>query len=460
MAISIRRFNIGLYAEHLAEASFLYGQRLAYLHDPELKWTDVDDIDERLEAHLDALVIGADLALEVCKEHCSLGDLGELHAAVRIFCRQQRSDLTFAVLQGLDVGNEQAVQAVIDGLKADCPAAWHDDLARVMLGRATHLIGLLSEVLAYRRVALEDLFLRALPNCGEQQLPRLLRGLGRVGADRSRGILATHLRSESAVVAEASCRGLIQLGEPQPLRHGLLVAQLRPWPIVALGIGGDHTAVNVLTGLAKTDAVSDDVLVSLGMLGDLRSVSTIFDCLANPDRAPAAAIALQTITGAPLYEQVFIADKVDPDELFPEERKKFDKTGELPKRPDGKPFGTNVTQLSVNPVTWRTWLTEHRAQFDPKLRYRHGKPVGPAASLEALQDEHTPNRVRALICEELVVRYRAPVALEIDMPVRVQRKHLADLAQWVQTNGQKFAPGVWHFAGRPMADPASAGPPR
>jgi uncharacterized protein (TIGR02270 family) len=456
MAISIRRFNIGLYAEHLAEASFLYGQRLAYLHDPELKWTDLEAFEERFEAHLDALVIGADLALDVCKERCSSGDFGELHAAVRVFCRQQRSDLVFAVLQGLDAGNAPAVQAVIDALKAECPAAWHDDLARIMLGRAKHLVGLLAEVLAYRRVALEDVFLRALHNCAEQELPRLVRALGRVGADGSRAVLSTRLRSEDAVLAEAACRSLLRLGDYQPVRQALLVAQLHPWPVGALGIGGDHTAVNVLVDLAKRDAVSDEVLVSLGMLGELRSVSTIFDCLANPERAAAAAVALQTITGAPLYEQVFVPDKVDPDELFPEERKKFDQTGELPKRPDGKPFGSNVTQLSVNPVTWRAWLNQHRAQFDPKLRYRHGKPIGPAASLEALQDEHTPNRVRAQICEELVVRYRAPVALEIDMPVREQRKHLADLAQWVQSTAQKFAPGVWHFAGRPMDPAASA----
>jgi hypothetical protein len=216
----------------------------------------------------------------------------------------------------------------------------------------------------------------------------------------------------------------------------------------------------VLTDLAKSDKLSDEVLIALGMLGELRSVSTIFDALANKDRAMAAAIALQTITGAALVEQIFVPDEIDPAELFPQERKKYEETGELPKRSDGKPFGTHVTQLSVNPATWRAWLTEHRAQFDARLRYRHGKPSGPAASLEALEDEHTPNRVRALICEELVVRFRAPIALEIDMPVREQRKHLAELAQWVQSNGQKFAPGVWHFAGRPMMDPTALAPAR
>jgi uncharacterized protein (TIGR02270 family) len=457
---SIRQFNIELYEEHLADASFLYEQHLAYLHDPELTWIDLDDWEGRFEAHIDALVIGGDLALDVCKQHCSAGDFGELHAAMRLFCRQDRADFAYAVLQNIDTAEEPVVQAVIDALKAECPAAWHDDLLRIMVGKSKQLVPALAETLAYRRVAVEETLLRVLPNCEEPHLPRVLRALGLIGSARARAALAPHLRSENAAVAEGACRALARLGDYQALRHGLLVAQLRPWPVAALGVGGDQTAVNVLMDLAKSEKNSDHVLIALGMLGELRSVSTIFDSLANKELAMAAAIALQTITAAPLIEQVFVPEEVDPDELFPEERKKYEETGEAPKRPDGEPYGSNVTQLSTNPNTWKAWLTEHRAQFDPKLRYRHGKPIGPAASLEALQDEHTPNRVRALICEELVVRYRAPVALEIDMPVREQRKHLADLGQWVQSNGHKFTPGVWHFAGRPMTESAVPAAPR
>lgn len=460
MPISSREFSVKIYEQHLEEASFLYEQHRAYLHDLELSWTDLDAFEERFEAHIDALVIGDEFALDVCKQRCLSGDFGELHAALRVFCRQQRAELVYAVLQDVDVCNSELVAAAVDALKLECPASWHEDLTRVMLGRRAQLIPVLAEVLSYRRVPLEATLLRLLPSVEEGGLPQALRALGRVAGERSLGVLPRHLRHEDALIAEAACRALMRIGDHHALRHAVLLADARAWPVVSLGIGGDHTAVNVLIDLAKGDKLSDDVLIALGMLGELRSVSTIFDSLANKDRAMAAAIALQTITGAALIEQVFVPDEVDPDELLPEERKKYEETGEAPKRPDGKPYGANVTQLSTNPNTWKAWLTEHRAQFNPKLRYRHGKPIGPAASLEALQDEHTPNRVRALICEELVVRYRAPVALEIDMPVREQRKHLADLAEWVQSNGHKFTPGVWHFAGRAMVDSPAPAPPR
>lgn len=448
MATSIRRFNIELYEEHLEEASFLYEQRLAYLHDPELTWLDLDDFEERFEAHIDALVVGGDLALDVCKRRSSAGDFGELHAALRVFCRRDRADLAYPVLQSIDHGDEQTVQAAIDALKADCPESWHADLVRIMLGRCKELVPLLAEVLAYRRVPVEEALLRVLGSCDPVMLPRVLRALGKIGSDRSRPVLAPYLRHEQTSVAEAACRALIRLGDHQALSHALLVAQVRPWPVAALGLAGGYGAVNVLTEIARSDKATEECLLALGMLGEPGSVGTIFNCLGNPELADAAAAALYTITGAPLVEEVFIPDDVDPDELFDEERERYEQTGALPTRPDGRPYGQNVTRLSVKPETWQAWLHEHRGSFDPKLRYRHGRPIGPGASLEALAAERTPNRVRALIAEELAIRYAAPVTLEIDMRVRTQRRHLAALGQWATANAAKFTPGSWYFAGK------------
>ena len=155
MATSIRQFNIELYEEHLEEASFLYEQRLAYLVDPEMTWKDLDEFEERFEAHIDALVVGGELALEVCKTQCSAGDFGELHAAMRVFCRQDRSDLAFAVIQNVDLEDEEMTQAVIDALKDECPEHWYDDLIRILLGSCNHLIPVVAPMLGYRRVPIE-----------------------------------------------------------------------------------------------------------------------------------------------------------------------------------------------------------------------------------------------------------------------------------------------------------------
>ncbi len=450
MATSIRQFNIELYEEHLEEASFLYEQRLAYLHDPELTWKDLDEFEERFEAHIDALVVGGDLAVEVCKRRCSEGDFGELHAALRVFCRQGRSDLAYAVLQnGIDV-DEDVANAIINALKAECPEHWHDDLIRVLLGSASQLIGPVAGTLGYRRVPVEDALFRMASQADDAGLPFLLKAMGRVGSERSRAAITPHLKSEDEAVAAEACRALVRLGDYQALRHGLLVAQAKPWPILSLGIGGDHTAVNVLTDIVKSDKVSREALFALGLLGDLSSVTHIFNCLQNPEVAMAAAVALQTITGAELYEEVFVPEEIDPDELFDEEREKYEATGEVPTRPDGQPFGETMHQISINPETWRQWLEEHRASFNVKLKYRHGKPMSPAASFLALEAEHTPNGIRELILDEFAARYAQNFPMEFDMPVRRQQQELAGIREWVKENQSRFAAGHWYFAGKPM----------
>src|SRR6266567_1491787 len=66
MGISTKSFLIELYREYLEEASFLYEQRLGLLHDPEVPWKRIGEFEERFEAHIDGLLVGGELALEVC----------------------------------------------------------------------------------------------------------------------------------------------------------------------------------------------------------------------------------------------------------------------------------------------------------------------------------------------------------------------------------------------------------
>src|SRR5437867_8681097 len=90
MAISLRAFKIELYQEHLEEAAFLYQQRLALFRDPEISWRKIGEFEDRLEAHVDALVVGEELALEVCRARVKAGEPAELFPIVSVFCRQRR----------------------------------------------------------------------------------------------------------------------------------------------------------------------------------------------------------------------------------------------------------------------------------------------------------------------------------------------------------------------------------
>ena len=43
--------------------------------DPEITWLDIEDFEERFEAHDDALIVGEELALNVCKTQAAVSNI-------------------------------------------------------------------------------------------------------------------------------------------------------------------------------------------------------------------------------------------------------------------------------------------------------------------------------------------------------------------------------------------------
>jgi hypothetical protein len=199
--------------------------------------------------------------------------------------------------------------------------------------------------------------------------------------------------------------------------------------------------------MARSDQTTPDTLLALGLLGDSSVIDSLLEKLEG-NLAESAALALNLLTGAELYERVFIPDEVNEDELFPEELELYRKEGKAPTKPDGTPYGEWVTRMSRDPASWGEWWRMNRQQFVPGVRYRNGKPFSPASLLENLQNEKTPHRIRQLAYEELVIRYDVDFPFEADLFVNEQLRILDDIAAWVATNAGRFQAGAWYFAGK------------
>src|SRR5262245_61559424 len=117
MPVSYRSFLSELYEEYLEEASFLYEQRRTLYENPEITWTKIGAFDAPLEAHIDGLVVGDKLALDVCKRRATEGDFGEIFAATCVFCRQDQRDFVLAIFDQLDPADPEKAGAVADALK-------------------------------------------------------------------------------------------------------------------------------------------------------------------------------------------------------------------------------------------------------------------------------------------------------------------------------------------------------
>jgi len=447
MATSIREFNIGLYLEHLEEASFLYTQRRALLKDSEVLWVDLHGFESRLEAHIDALVVGGDPALQKCVEQIEGGDAGALFAAICVFCRHKRSDLLALALKQIDHADPEQTSALADALKWELPLDWVVFVERAIARGDAKLADVLATVSGYRRLPIAATLLQTLAG---KATPALAAALGRLRSADAVAALEACVSGSEPALQSAALLALLQIGSADALQAQYLNARIEKWPRTLLALGGSASATTVLIDIVNASKATPECLLALGLLGDLSAMKTLYQCLQIPECASAAALGLNWATGANLYEDQFEAEEVVEDELFDNELLAWQEKRQPPMRLDGKLFGKQVKRLSTHPEHWKQWLSQNRERFDAGLRYRNGQPHSPMALLSSLQDPRSDRRLRRLSALELVVRYACDLTFEPDMPVRQQRAALQDIAMWAEQNASRFQPGHWYANGQPQ----------
>ena len=384
-------------------------------------------------------MVGDKLALEVCKRHAVEGDFGELYAATCVFCRQDRRDLLLAIFDQVDPEDAEKAGAVADALKYELPNPWFPDFLLLLDSGDPKLAPIFARAFGYRRLQCGPQLLAAIKKCAAPALPELVWALGRIRYEPARERLLDYLRSEDEPVRSAAALALLRMAEPRAIDYCLDQARSSTWPIVPLGLAGGHSALALLTELAKKSGVGEH-LTALGLLGDPSSLPLLMSRL---EEAPAAT-ALHCLTGASLYETVFIPEEVDEAELFESEKEQL-KQGKPPNRGDGRPFGTTVTRLSRKPADWDRWWRENGNRFPPGVRYRNGGLLSPARLTHMLSEPTTPHDLRRYCSEELAIRYGKDFALEMDTPVVRQGALLSEMTNW--SKAAQFREGAWYFAG-------------
>lgn len=207
-----------LYIEYLEEASFLYEQRLGLFNDPEVTWLDIEDFEERFEPFIDGLVVGGNLALEVCKQQAEESDFGELHAAVRVFCRQDRLDLVKDVIGGLNPEDEERILAVSDALKYELPVSWESEIIRMLSSEENTLNLIADRVVGFRRLIAGTEVKTALQK--NQDNPReYLWALGRLRDQSACTMIFKYLLHEDGSIRASATLALLRMSDQQALIH-------------------------------------------------------------------------------------------------------------------------------------------------------------------------------------------------------------------------------------------------
>ena len=435
-------FLIGIYLEHLEEASFLYEQRLGLIEDAEVTWVDLNDFDVRFESHVDGLYLGKDLALAVCKQQTTEGDAGELHVAMRVFCRHDKLDLALEVIEALDPEDDARILAVQNALAFELPDSWLVPLLSKYKDQGGIYRHIMPYVFGFQRRLVSNTL---LPMLSSDQAANVIWAMGRVRETQVIQVLGSFHNLEPSAQQEASL-ALMRIGYSQV---STLIAKLIPdqtWALLHVGFCGRRADVNMVRKSMVEQDPSREGMLALGLLGDPVVVPFLIQHLEHETVAEAVSHALFLITGAEIIEETFVPEQIDEDELFEEELEAL-KNGESLYEPGEEP-GNMLVRISQDIIQWKSWWEKNRGQYTTGLRYRYGALHAPASTLKAMKSEFAPNALRRLLYEELVITYALDVPFEVEMTVEEQLKAIARYEALIQENTTEYAPGKWYFAGR------------
>jgi uncharacterized protein (TIGR02270 family) len=443
MATSPKAFLVELYREYLDTASFLRDQTRSLRVDPEVSWRDLESFEERLEACLDGLVVGGDLAAQVARIRAKEGDPGELYAAVCLFCRQGMRSVVMELAKELGPDAPPRIDAVADALKQEGPEAWFEELISLASKepRNDALLLLASKVTGYRRWKPAGPMLgKLLAGASTLATSELVWALERVGAPDLRSMVLGKLHDPDEQVRVNATHALLCRGDSSVPDLCLKAAPAQRWAAIFSGLVGSRAAKTPLLACARVSSAQPEAILALGLLGDVSAVPDLIGLLAKSVHPTESAQALELMTGASLYETVFVP-----------ETEEATAEGAVPvpvMKPDGKPYGSSVKRLTLNPKAWQRWWSENEPKFSSQLRYRKGQPCSPEVVLATIESLNSPARIRHWAAEELRFRYGFDWHFELDWRVRDQLAAIETARHWVGQNGARFAPGAWYFCGQ------------
>jgi hypothetical protein len=84
------------------------------------------------------------------------------YVAIRVFCRQNRKELALRVLEELDPGDAEKMQAISDALKHELPSSWQNKFIRMLSQGDPKLTCISAKLAGYQRLPAGKELLQAL----------------------------------------------------------------------------------------------------------------------------------------------------------------------------------------------------------------------------------------------------------------------------------------------------------
>ncbi|WP_096787827.1 hypothetical protein [Rhodobacter sp. CZR27] len=388
----IRRHGTDILRIHAEDAAFLLTQRDLALETPNHRLIDIYDLEQRLQGHLDALVLAHEAGCETAGTLAQDDPSGPAAAVLlHVALRQQRP-----------AGVEAALAAATDWRPMGHAAAWcgADLLGTVMprwiASREPVLRWIAFDICGRHRVDPRRHLQPGLEDRDPQVRARAIRLAGEVGRADCRDFVAAEAGTEADIAAVLLGDGAraARLAEaatfptaPGPARRA---AELFP---LALQPPAAQEATRALLGRPATRRWG---IVALGALGSAQVLRWLADAMEDPLDARVAVSAFETITG------VHVAHDGLERAIFP-----YDPENAAI---DGDPGETLIEAATPWPDVERVrdWLSAHAARLPTGERLLFGLAAwtftGPPEPWLRFQSRH-----RAVALTQAMRRPQAPL---------------------------------------------------
>src|SRR5215217_206332 len=385
--------------EHLDEAEFLWSRRERTLVSGIHELADVVELEERLLAHVEGLVVGGDAALNMLLLPALEADESERisAAALALLSGGGKRELE-AMLAVLDSGDE-APRAAIGRAMA---LSEQPELAAVLLKRLTadfaSPCAVAFDVLASRGALPQETRTEWLYRDAAEPVIAALRAPGPLPRAIAQTLLPRLVVDPRPGVREAAIMvGLIS-GAPAAWMACLKVAEEggtgRRECLVALALGGEARDAEWLASLLPHASLRADVLWALGFSGQALAAEACLDWMGDDTLSVLAGEAFSAITGLRLEGEYRAAPSEESETLVPLEE---DLEANLVPGPEAS------LPLPIQEAVAAWWRTARR-DFAPGVRHLRGKTVDAGGLVEALLRE--PMRRRPMLALELAIRSR------------------------------------------------------
>jgi uncharacterized protein (TIGR02270 family) len=395
-------------SQHAEQAAFLWVLRDAAIYAPHYNLRDLDELDERLNAHLDGLRVAADAGWNVCRETLLSGGAGEIFAA-SVLAFESGEEARIVEVIEVGITRVELAFGVVSAL------GWLDyrqaekHIRKFLFARAPMLRDIGIEACTMHRQDPGRSLIDALSDDDSPLKARVLRAVGQLGRADLLPFLQNNLAVADVVCRFAAAWSGALLGDTRSqitLKSiaGLDGSSKEDAATVALRSMDLAAAVTWQKELAEKPESGRLAVVGAGVIGDPAIIPWLIEQMKVPELARVAGESFTMITGVDIAYEDLEGEKPEGFESGPTEDPEDENVEMDPD--ENLPW--------PNPELIQKWWSNHRSNFQSGTRYLIGKPIAEEWLQQVLRIGR--QRQRAAAALELVLKRPGQPLFEVRAP--------------------------------------------